>query len=58
MEASKFLSLSIVPSFFCFSPEILKDNIVCILHLKPCFKIVSVEIERLTLKFGHMLLAR
>jgi len=29
-----------------------------ILHLKPCFKIVSDEIEWLRLKFGHMLLAR
>jgi len=29
-----------------------------ILHLQPCFNIVSNEIERLRLKFGHMLLSR
>jgi len=29
-----------------------------ILHLKPCFKIISNEIEGLRLKFGDMLLAR
>jgi len=26
-----------------------------ILHLKPCFKTISDEIERLRLKFGHLL---
>jgi len=35
----------------------LKDKF-CILLLKPCFKIVSDEIERLRLQFGHMLLAQ
>jgi len=28
------------------------------LHLKPYFKVVSKEIERLKLQFGHMLLAQ
>jgi len=37
--------------------EILKDKFG-ILHLKPCSKIVFDEIERLRLKFGHMLLVR
>jgi len=35
---------------------LLKDKFG-ILHLKSCFKIVSDELERLSLKLGHMLLA-
>jgi len=41
----------------CHKKRLLKDKF-SIFHLKPCFKIVSDEIERLRLKFGHVLLAR
>jgi len=37
--------------------SVAKDKF-SILHLKPCFKIVSERIGRLRLKFRHMLLTR
>jgi len=44
------------PLLFSWYIFTFKDNFG-ILHLKPCFKIVSDEIVWLRLKFGHMLLS-